>query len=115
MIKRNNSYETVINKEMRGGKGEVKIEHLLTKEELYNKGRMYARITLVPGSSIGYHIHEGEMETFHIISGSAKISDNGTEIIAETGDTILTQSLNGHSVECAGDEPLVMIALIIFE
>ena len=115
MFKKNGSYETVVNEKMRGGEGSVKIEHFLSKDELYDKGRMFARITLVPGSSIGYHIHEGEMETFHILKGAAKISDNGTEIIANPGDTILTKSMTGHSVECFGDTPLEMIALIIFE
>ena len=115
MIRRNGSYETVVNEKMRGGEGTVKIENLLTKEELYEKGRLFARITINPGSSIGAHVHEGEMETFHIINGSAKISDNGKDIIANVGDTILTKSSEGHSVECIGDTPLEMIALIVFK
>ena len=115
MVKRDGSYEFVVNENMRGGTGTVKIENLLTNDELYNKGRLYARITVNVGSSIGYHVHEGEMETFHIISGCGKISDNGTDVIVNAGDTLYTKSLSGHSVECIGDVPLVMIALIIFE
>ncbi|MCL1830645.1 MAG: cupin domain-containing protein [Oscillospiraceae bacterium] len=115
MLKKNGSYEKVVNEKMRGGEGTVTIEHFLNQEEMYNKGRLFARITVAPNSSIGYHVHEGEMETFHIISGTAKISDNGVDIIANVGDTVLTKSMTGHSVECVGEEPLVMVALIVFE
>ena len=115
MVKRNGSYETVVNEKMRGGTGKVKIEHFLTKAEMYDKGRLFAKITITPGSSIGPHIHEGEMESFHIISGAARIIDDGTEVIANVGDTILTPSGFGHSVECYGDITLEMIALIIFD
>lgn len=115
MVKRDGSYEYVVNKNMRGGVGEVKIEHLLTPDELYNKGRLFARITINSGSSIGYHIHEGEMESFYIVSGTAKISDNEIDLEVGEGDTVLTKNGMGHSVESIGNNALVMIALIVFD
>ena len=69
MVKRKACYETKLNENMRGGEGSVKLEHLLTQDELNNKGRLYAKLTLEPGSSIGYHVHEGEMESYLIIGG----------------------------------------------
>jgi len=115
MIRRNGSYETVENENMRGGKGTVKIENLLAKNEFYGKGRLFARITIPVGGSIGYHVHEGEMESFYIVKGNGVISDNGEDKLISPGDTVLTKSNEAHSVVCEGEEPLEMIALIIFE
>ena len=115
MIKRKDGYTVQENENMRGGEGVVVIEHLLTPEELYNKGRLYARITLKPGCSIGHHVHEGEMESFYIIKGEAEISDNGEIVILHAGDSILTQSGEGHSVKNVGGETLEMLALILYK
>ena len=48
---------------MGGGSGHVLIERLLDEKELNGKCRMYAKVTLEPGCSIGYHTHHGESET----------------------------------------------------
>jgi len=115
MVKRKDSYEVKINENMRGGDGSVKIETLLTPDEMNNKGRLYARITIEPGSSIGSHIHEGEMESYHIISGEAEYDDNGEIVTLYPGDTTHTPVGKGHSIKCIGNETLVLIALILFE
>jgi len=115
MIKRKSSYPITRNEKMRGGEGVAIIESLLTPAELYEKGRLYAKITLEPGSSIGHHMHEGEMETFHIISGVAELVDNGETVTLTVGDTALTQSGESHSVKSIGDTPLEIIALILYK
>ena len=115
MIKRASSYPVQLNEKMRGGDGVVKIEHLLTPEELYDKGRLYAKLTLEPGSSIGHHVHDGEMEAFHIISGEGEYDDNGETVTLLPGDTALTKSGAGHSVKSVGSKPLEIIALILFK
>jgi len=115
MVKKNSGYEVQINENMRGGDGAVKIEHLLSKDELNNKGRLFAKITLEPGCSIGSHVHEGEMEAFFIISGEAQYDDNGETVTLHPGDTTHTPSGAGHGVKSTGSVPLEMIALILFE
>ena len=115
MVKRSGSYSVQENENMRGGEGVVVIEHLLTPEELYEKGRLYARISLKPGASIGYHVHEGEMESFYIVKGEAEISDNGEVVVLSAGDSILTKSGEGHSVKSVGNDTLEMLALIIYK
>jgi len=99
---------------MRGGDGSVKIEQLLTPEEMNNKGRLFAKITIEPGSSVGFHVHEGEMESYTVISGEAEYSDNGEIVKLFPGDTSHTPAGTGHSLKCAGNETLVVIALILF-
>jgi len=115
MIKRKADYRVQENENMRGGDGSVVIEHLLTPDELYEKGRLYARIILEPGCSIGHHIHEDEMESFYIVSGEAEISDNGEIVSVSAGDSILTRSGEGHSVRNTGSVTLEMIALILYK
>ena len=99
---------------LRGGKGTVEFHHLCEKEELNGKGRVFSKIVLQPGCSIGYHIHEGESETFYILSGRALYNDNGVSVELERGDTAYNPSGSSHSIENIGDTPLELIALILF-
>ena len=114
MIKRKSSYPIQKNENMRGGDGVVVIEHLLSPDELYDKGRLYAKVTLDAGCSIGYHVHEGEMESFYIVSGEAEASDNGEIVRLSAGDTILTKNGDGHSIKNVGTETLEVIAQILY-
>ena len=114
MFKRKGSYNVVPTENMRGGDGVVLVEHLLTPDELYNHGRLYARLVIEPGCSIGPHVHEGEMESFYILSGEAEITDCGEVVLASAGDSVLTRSGEGHSVRNVGSVTLEMIALILF-
>jgi len=114
MIMRKSSYPVQRNEKMRGGDGVAVVESLLTPAQLYDKGRLFAKITLEPGSSIGYHVHEGEMETFFVISGKAEFFEKGETAILSPGDATLTQSGDGHSIKNIGETPLELIALILF-
>ena len=67
------------NEKMRGGNGVVTITSFASPEELNNKGRLFANITLKPGCSIGFHMHENESELFYLMKGEALYNDNGTE------------------------------------
>ena len=115
MIKRNGSYPVQRNEKMRGGEGVVTIEHLLSPEEMYEKGRLFAKLTLGPGSSAGFHVHEGEMESFFIVSGEAEFVDNDQVVTLKAGDTALTSSGEGHSLKNSGDGDLEVIALILYK
>jgi quercetin dioxygenase-like cupin family protein len=113
MIKRNGTYQVDIRKEMRGGNGEIKIEHLWDcATELKANNRLFARLTLQPGCGIGFHNHDNEEEVFYITQGVAEADDNGTTITLNPGDTILTGDGAGHSIKCVSDEPLEIIAVI---
>ena len=49
MIKRNENMKTVVNENMRGGDGSVKITHILDKGEYKGQSRLVGVITLEPG------------------------------------------------------------------
>lgn len=104
---------TEIAKGVAGGNGEVVKNHILTAAELNDKTRMFAEITLVPGSSIGYHEHHGESETYYILAGTGIYDDNGEKRSVEAGDVTFTPSGKGHALANAGTENLVFIALIL--
>ena len=115
MIKRKGSYPTENAEKMRGGDGFAKIERLLTPAELNEKGRLYAILSLEPGSSVGYHVHEGEMESYYIISGEAEYMDNDEKLHLLPGDTTHTPAGSGHSIKCIGDSTLTVLALILYQ
>ena len=115
MVKRAGSYEVLHNEKMRGGDGIVVVDLLLTPAEIYDKGRLFAKMTLVTGASIGKHVHEGEMEAFYIMSGKAEFFDNGEIVTLLPGDTALTTSGEEHSIRSIGETPLELIATIILK
>ena len=117
MIRRAKELKITENVNMRGGDGSVIMETLLDqdKDELYGKGRLFARVTVNKGCSVGYHVHEGEMESLFILSGKGTYNDNGTEVTVLPGDVVLTQDGQSHGIKNEQDEPLVFVALILYK
>lgn len=105
--------KTEIVKNLAGGKGEVVKKHILGAEELNDKTRMFAEITLAPGCSIGYHEHRGESETYYFLAGTGAYNDNGAQRSVSAGDVTFTPNGKGHGLENAGTENLVFVALIL--
>lgn len=98
-----------------GGEGTVMMEKLLGVEELQGKGRAYVRHTLRPGVSIGKHTHQHEMESMTILSGAAVHIINGQTQLLTAGDIIVAQPGDTHQIACQGEEPLVLIAQVLYE
>ena len=117
MIRRAEEMKQEVVVGMRGGQGEVQITHILEREkdEFANKGRLYAKNVLKPGSSIGLHEHVGDFEAYYILSGEGTVDDNGEKTVVKTGDLVLTRNGQQHSIVNTGDVDLVFMALILFE
>lgn len=114
---RKNSEKTVERKPAPfNGTGEITVRSLLNgPEEMSQKGRVFAHTTVYPGSAIGYHIHKGDSETYYILSGTGKYNDNGTITTVTAGDVAYCAPGEGHGIECISEEPIEMIALILYE
>lgn len=98
-----------------GADGFITVRSLINcDKELNDKGRVFAHTTVAPHSGIGYHIHSGDTEIYYVLSGKAKYNDNGTMTTIEAGDVTFTPSGTGHGIENDSDEPLDIIALIIY-
>lgn len=101
-------------KNMAGGKGEVHIEHLLNAKELNGKCAMFARVTVPVGSSLGYHQHKGNAETYVIEKGRALYNDNGKEKEIGVGAVTFCPDGEYHGISNEhGTEDLVFTALVI--
>lgn len=50
MVRKEN---TVAVEHLGGGKGTAYVHHIISKEEFLGHGRMYARVVLPPGASVG--------------------------------------------------------------
>jgi mannose-6-phosphate isomerase-like protein (cupin superfamily) len=113
MIRRTGEYTVDAKEQMRGGEGSVKIEHYWHPgTEMKAANRLFAKLTLQPGSSIGFHQHSEEEEVFVILRGAAETDDNGIKTVLNAGDTILTGNGAGHSIKCVSQEPLEVLAVI---
>ena len=113
MITRKDTHTVKHNEHMRGGDGTVCVTQFMTAEEAEGHGRLFAKIEIPVGGSIGYHEHNGEFEAFYIMDGEGVINDNGEEIAVLPGDFHKCPSGSGHGVRNTGDKTLVMIALIL--
>ena len=99
---------------MRGGNGTVEITNFATPEELNNKGRLFANITLKPGCGIGYHVHETDSELFYVMKGEALYDDNGVLCTVSAGDVMVCPAGTGHSVTNNGQEDVEICAVIVY-
>lgn len=113
MIKSAGDMISEIKQQMRGGTGSVELKHVFMQEELTGKARLFARVTLNPGCSIGKHEHVNEEEIYYIIEGKGLVNDNGTESEIVSGDAVLTGGGAFHSIENRSDRPLTMLAVIL--
>lgn len=115
MVRKSNDKQVIRKPSPFDGEGEITVRSLLNgPEELSQKGRVFAHTTVYPGSAIGYHIHDQESETYYILSGHGVVSNNGTPVEVCPGDVTYTGPGEGHSIRCVGEEPIEMIALILY-
>ena len=98
-----------------GGKGDPYAYKLMEGEELTDAGRLYNLVTFPPNTSIGYHEHVGESETYYILKGKGIFNDDGVEKEVEAGDVLYTGPGHSHGLANAGDEDLQIVALICYD
>ena len=95
------------------GNGYFHLERILTDDQLGGKCGLYARVTVPPGASVGYHRHVADNESYFFVSGEGVYDDNGVKRVVKAGDATWTPSGASHGVENTGAEDLVFMALII--
>ena len=106
---------TEIRESLRGGNGCVIFNHILGDKEMKTNARLFAEMILEPGCSVGYHQHNGESETYYILSGTGTYDDNGTVRTVKAGDVTFTPDGSGHGIANDGTEDLKFIALILLD
>jgi mannose-6-phosphate isomerase-like protein (cupin superfamily) len=113
MIRKNHQMEKEVRERMRGGNGAVEVLHIFRSSELKGRTRLFARLRLPPGSSIGFHRHDGEEEIFYILSGTGEASEGGPASPVAPGDAMRTGDGAGHSISNTGPDPLEVLAVIL--
>ena len=104
---------TIVQENVRGGKGAVEFHHILSEEELYGHGKLYAKVVIRPHSSIGMHQHVGNTEPYFILKGHGVFVDNdGTRTEVGPGDVCVIEVGQSHSLENPTDEELVFMAQV---
>ncbi len=115
MIRKKAECKTELREHMRDGNGTVKLTNFIGgPEELCGKGRLFSKITLESGCSIGYHVHEDDSELFYILNGEAEYNDNGSIVKVEAGDVTVCPPGSGHGIENKTDGTVEFIAVIVY-
>lgn len=98
------------------GIGPAYVYNIVDKEDLEGQGRFYAKIVLPKGSSIGWHQHVRETEPDYILSGTGIFTDSDkSETTVTAGDICQIKCGEWHALRNAGDDDLVLIALVYYE
>ncbi len=91
MVTRKENIRPIIKEQMRGGDGRAVQTPVIDEAQFCGHGRLFAKMTLEPGCSIGWHEHHGESETF--ISSPARrataTTANGSRCAQATAHTRL--------------------------
>lgn len=98
---------------MRGGEGTIALRAAMAPGDYASPVRLFSRITVPVGGSIGYHIHEQEEEFYYVLSGQGKMDDNGTVVSLAAGDATVQETIEGHGVVNTGSTPLELLAVIV--
>ena len=113
MIRRKEDLVTV-SKNIREGSGMVQVTELMKPDEFCNKGRLFAKMLIEPGNSVGQHTHRGDFEGYYIIKGEGKYIDNGEVKRVYAGDFTLTKDGEGHELINDTKENMEIIALVLY-
>ena len=115
MIRKASECKVEYREHMRDGEGTVKITNLIgNNQELNDKGRLFAKITLEPGCSIGYHVYDSDAELFYILKGTAEYNDNGKITAVSAGDVTICPTGTGHGIANRSSETVELAAVIVF-
>lgn len=114
MIQRREERLTQRAEHLKGGVGHVDSTPILQAEAMYGKGRLFNHVVLEKDCEVGWHVHEGDGEAYYILKGQGRYSDNGVMTTLRAGDVAFCPAGEGHSIRNDADEPMEMIALILY-
>lgn len=104
-----NDFEKVEMMNMRGGEGKVYLQKVFpTLENM----KMYAKITIPTGSSIGVHTHTEDEEIIYVLENKGIIVIDGKESHLEKGMISVCKKGRNHSIKNVYAEDLVLLAVV---
>ena len=114
MIKYKGEMETIYPEHVCNGLNHIEKQFIFSTEEMAGKAKMFARITLPDGSSIGEHPHQPEAEIYYILEGEVVVTDNDRQETLHSGDAVFTGNGDRHSVANVSGKLAVLMAVILW-
>ena len=115
IIRRKEDRKKVVKEEVQKGPGHlISLVGVEQDSEMCIRDR-YSVITLEPGCGVGLHTHQGDCETYFVLSGEGELNDNGTITTVKAGDITFTGPGEGHAITNRKDEPMSFMAIILYE
>lgn len=112
MIKQ--AQETVLHEGLYGGEGKVWVTRNVTVGDQLSGLKMFAKVAVDSGASIGYHDHPNDAEGYYIVSGKGVFLDHGhVERNVQAGDFCFITKGQGHGIQNTGGTILELIAVVI--
>ena len=95
------------------GEGTVSFYDWPKRVEFVDHGRLFAKLVIPPGASIGDHQHEGEFEAYYVIKGNPTVNDNGKTLTLNPGDMHICETGQTHGTKNETDEDVELLAFIL--
>ena len=115
MIRKAEECRVEYREHMRDGDGTVQLINCIDSDaELNNKGRLFAKIVLQPGCSIGPHTHDTDTEIFYFLKGTGEYLDGDEWETVHAGDVAICPTGGKHSIANRSDEVLELMAVIAY-
>lgn len=99
-----------------GGKLYVDAARFIEADEAMHAGSFWGRVTMVPGSSVGYHEQNcnpaGDLELYYVVEGKMLATLNGKEDILGPGDIMVCYNGDWNGLENIGDTDATVLAMI---
>ena len=93
--------------------GTIDKQFIFTPPEMFDMAKMFAKITLKPGSMIKEHAHTDDAEVYYLLQGEAVVTDGGVQRVLRAGDAVFTGHGNTHSIGNKTEEDVVFLAVIL--
>lgn len=114
MIRTEKDMAISVKENMRGGNKSVNFLEVVDKQNLLHS-RLFSKLTLTPGSSIGPHEHSGEIEYYYILKGEGVVTEKDGQKLVKEGDVVITGWGNSHAISNESDKDLEFLAVIMVE
>lgn len=112
MLVKSSEHKFVPGPNFKGGIGEFDMINLANDIKCTGV-KMYSDGSLHPGSTAGYHRHEGTMELYYFTSGEGRMKEADCEYEVHPGDLSICYDGGYHSVVNIGSEPLKYMVLLL--
>lgn len=105
--------EIAVIEKCHGGVGSIEIRKKLTKDDQVEGLFLFAQVMIKPYSTIGYHSHPDDAETYYVVKGEGIfLNHNNERIPVKAGDLCSIKKGQSHGMENPTGDDLEIIAIV---